>query len=82
MLQSWKTSKLTRTTFIRGFNFLGDSQWTYRSFYSADAPKCPAELLEGVSWAATAATGTDIQPCPKGASGKSAKGMRCEGHDA
>ncbi|CAH3016664.1 unnamed protein product, partial [Porites evermanni] len=34
-----------------------------------DAPKCPTEHLEGVSWVATVAGGMDIQPCPKGASG-------------
>lgn len=34
-----------------------------------DAPKCPAERLEGVSWAPTAAGVTDVQPCPQGAIG-------------
>ena len=35
------------------------------------APKCRAETMQGVAWTATAQGGTDIQPCPSGASGKS-----------
>lgn len=41
-----------------------------------DAPKCPEELLDGVLWSPTAAGGTDVKPCPNGASGKSKKKMR------
>lgn len=37
---------------------------------NTDAPKCPEEKLDGVSWAVTAGGGTDVEPCPNGASGK------------
>ena len=43
--------------------------------YFPEAPKCPEELVDGVLWSATAAGGTDIKPCPNGASGKSKKKM-------
>ena len=39
-------------------------------FSNTDAPKCPEEVLDGVSWAVTAGGGTDVEPCPNGASGK------------
>ena len=32
--------------------------------------------MDGVLWSATAAGGTDVKPCPNGASGKSKKKMR------
>ena len=41
-----------------------------------EVPKCPADLLDGVLWSPTAAGGTDVKPCPYGASGKSKKKMR------
>lgn len=44
--------------------------------YFPEAPKCPEELLDGVLWSPTAAGGTDVKPCPNGASGKSNKNMR------
>ena len=34
-----------------------------------DEPRCPEELLDGVLWSATAATGKDVKQCPNGASG-------------
>ena len=36
-----------------------------------DAPKCQAETRQGVTWTETAQEGTDVQPCPSGAIGKS-----------
>lgn len=36
-----------------------------------DAPKCRAETRQGVTWTETAQEGTDVQPCPSGAIGKS-----------
>ena len=42
----------------------------------ADAPTCPAQIIQGIAWAVTAAAGIDIQPCPNRASGKSTYKMR------
>ena len=42
----------------------------------ADEPKCPAEIIQGIAWNATAAAGIDIQSCPNGASGKLTYKMR------
>ncbi|XP_068678794.1 uncharacterized protein [Montipora foliosa] len=38
-----------------------------------DAPTCPAQIIQGIAWAATAAAGIDIQPCPNGASGSTSR---------
>ncbi|XP_068678749.1 adhesion G protein-coupled receptor B1-like [Montipora foliosa] len=35
--------------------------------------KCPAQVIQGIAWAATAAAGIDIQPCPNGASGNASR---------
>ena len=35
-----------------------------------DAPKCPAETIQGIAWSITAQGGTDVQRCPSGARGK------------
>ena len=43
----------------------------YIFMYFPEAPKCPEELFDGVLWSSTAAGGTDVKPCPNGASGKS-----------
>ena len=42
----------------------------------ADELMCPAEIIQGITWNATAAAGIDIQPCPNGASGKLTYKMR------
>ncbi|XP_068747252.1 adhesion G protein-coupled receptor L4-like [Montipora capricornis] len=35
--------------------------------------KCPAQVIQGIAWAATAAADIDIQPCPNGASGNASR---------
>ncbi|XP_068681245.1 adhesion G protein-coupled receptor L4-like isoform X1 [Montipora foliosa] len=35
--------------------------------------KCPAQVIQEIAWAATAAAGIDIQPCPNGASGNASR---------
>lgn len=52
---------------------LSRSQMAKLVIIPVDAPKCPAEPLEGVSWAATAAGSIDIQPCPPGATGTASR---------
>ncbi|XP_068679872.1 adhesion G protein-coupled receptor L4-like isoform X2 [Montipora foliosa] len=39
----------------------------------SDVEKCPAQVIQGIAWAATAAAGIDIQPCPNGASGNASR---------
>ena len=34
-------------------------------------------MVDNVLWSSTAAGGTDVKPCPNGASGKSKRKMRC-----
>ncbi|XP_068747903.1 uncharacterized protein [Montipora capricornis] len=38
-----------------------------------DAPKCLAEIIQGIAWATTAAAGIDKQPCPNGAIGSASR---------
>ncbi|XP_068678399.1 adhesion G protein-coupled receptor L4-like [Montipora foliosa] len=35
--------------------------------------KCPGQVIQEIAWAATAAAGIDIQPCPNGASGNASR---------
>ncbi|XP_068738151.1 uncharacterized protein, partial [Montipora capricornis] len=39
--------------------------------YASSVEKCPAQVIQEIAWAATAAAGIDIQPCPNGASDQS-----------
>ncbi|XP_044174176.1 uncharacterized protein LOC114947269 isoform X3 [Acropora millepora] len=70
-LRPWTTYTLA----VAGYNNAGTGSWNYQRVTTIDSsePRCSAETIQGVAWSTTAQGGTDIQPCPSGASGSATR---------